>query len=118
MTSATVACPRRKRMFITCRSRRVRASLSFCFGMAMLIFQHRAPHVKGHLQGDRNVVRGDPSFLIVGLTAVLSADSVPEDTLTLRFARLGPRSGSAPETRSAGAPPEPGAGMPAEPVTR
>src|SRR5437773_1272289 len=77
-----------------------------------------ADDTAGHVPADRNVVRGDPSFLIVGLTAVLSADSIPEDTLTLRFARLRPRSGSAPETRSAGAPPEPDTGMPAEPVTR
>src|SRR6185436_7956813 len=51
ITSATVAWPRRNRMFITCRSRRVNPSLSFSFAIVMLIFQHQAPDVKPPFAG-------------------------------------------------------------------
>jgi len=44
-------------MFITCRSRRLNASLSFSFDIVMLIFQHLARDVKPLFASDGNVGR-------------------------------------------------------------
>jgi len=53
-------------MFMTCRSRRVNASLSFSFDIVMLIFQHLAPRVKPFFASDRKVGPLARSFLVVG----------------------------------------------------
>src|SRR5438093_8992399 len=99
-------------MFITCRSRRVNASLSFSFDIVMLIFQHLAPDVKRFSKSDRNVGPRGPSSLVVGVAGAKERRAPREPARAPEVAAY-PASRPVPDDAAASAPDRRSIAMPA-----